>query len=55
MRHDLLQLLEDVAPVELREALVQRVAQSLLLEQDVADGRAAVLVHVTIDEDGAPD
>mmetsp|Transcript_29575 Transcript_29575/g.69651 ORF Transcript_29575/g.69651 Transcript_29575/m.69651 type:complete len:273 (-) Transcript_29575:19-837(-) len=52
-RDDLLQLGEEVAPVELRVALVERVAQPLLLEQEVADSRASVLVHVAVDEDGA--
>ena len=53
LRHELLQLLKDVAPVQLCEALVQRVAEPLLLKQNVADGRAAVLVHVAVDEDRA--
>ena len=54
LAHDLLELLVDGAPVELRVPLVERVAQPLLLEQQVADRRAAVLVHVPVDQDGAP-
>lgn len=40
-------------PVHLRVALVQRVSHPLVLEEEVADRRTAVLVHMPIDDDGA--
>ena len=37
-------------PVHLRIALVERVARPLVLEEEVAHRRAAILVHVPIDD-----